>query len=468
MSMGSSSSDEATRVLRDASLALVVVTKTGTVEHSPYGVTDLAGEFRIDGALPWSEDYSLFTYFDGQACSDPMPITTGNPGSIQEIHLIAAVPKARSARVTGKLTFVGKPHTGSIYWSTKSDSGFAYADEAGEYWFYSSPGTASITATPALRHSNLSSSLGYVDLSETVERELEAESAHRVDFNIELELGEISGTVRSTTGDPVVAIQVHSSGMSYESAAYDSTATDENGDFSFAFQPDEAGYKVSLYCGERHFTFSDLHVDGPRLEIVLPETVGISFRVRDSESGKPVQGVFLAQRKPGDPFYLSQSFDTWPCEGGEPDLLCTEVIDEPHELLVSAPGFVANELGLIDYRDGLVLNVRLDRAIATEIRLDSSNPELPYTTRIYLVEQGYENSFDWGESSSPWQVGRAGRARDSSQVFLDYANGRAVLDGFAPGIYSFRSFPPGLVFEPATIELSHSSAGHVLLNYTTE
>ena len=372
-------------------------------------------------------------------------------------------------------TFLGKPHGGRIWWKTETDSGFAHVDEAGEYWFFSSPGETAITATPDLRFTNLSNALGYVDLEETVERAFEADQAYRVNFEIDVELGEISGTVRNTAGDPISQLDLHVSSMALDCLVEDYRATDENGVFSFTLPPDEAGYELLLHRGERWFTYPNLHVGDPELEITLPGIVGVAFRVRDSETSAPIPRFSIGQRKPPEIIYHSPFFVLSACEGGEPDLFCCEVIDQPHELVVDADGFVAKELGLIDYKDGLIIDVQLDPAPWTEIRLAPSFNPLPTGTSIFLLEEGYEHvvsTTDWTQDQMRnWrngQMGRAGRVRDSSLLHIDYSTVRAFVEGYAPGTYRFHSLPPGLVFEPATIQLGRGTAENIELSYTAQ
>jgi len=426
--------------------------------------TDAQGCFDSGPCLPGSGAWRLRVRHPPHLEQEIEVEQLGAPGETTwlEVRLELAPP---TGIVSGSLVANGAPRSGRIHWSGPTRSGSSPVGPDGLYRIGDvEAGRVELRARPyPLDPKDPPSPRAVVAL------ELSAGGEVHHDFELELELTSISGSVRATSGEPMAGVRMSARRRGWFNALNAETA--EDGGYAIEVSATGMLYDVSASLPPQWERRDDVSAGAENVDFVLGGVGRLPYRPVDADTGELVQPCDLYWRPAGGRSY-KQLF----ASGRAPD---TEGWSE-----VEAPAGSLDFMARADWHGYRPLVVRgytipaegraeplvleLERGLEVELQLGEGFEAPPKDAIAVLVEadawealqyerEGGSRGLDGTERYPGLTVWRR-------RLYFD-ASGRAKLIGLSPGPHRFKVFPPDIAIEPETLELTGEERNPILIRW---
>jgi hypothetical protein len=278
----------------DPSLAFEDLRKHWTL-HSAKSIlsakTDEQGRFSTGGLVPFHRDYyNLNVWCKGYRSADVLVPETAAPGAPTkiEIRLESVGP---TARLHGRVTLNGQPHSARLDWKGKSRAAPISIDDDGCY-------DSEVEAGELHLDCKLYGPRGGSPIAEAARKvQVSARGELRVDFAITQSMGVICGKVRKEGGEPVARKRLR---IECKKSGWILAVTDKEGRYSVEVPGDAAPYIITLYHGSVPNVRRIMQPGQAEVDFVLPVLADFRFRLFDAQSGDSIPTLRLYLRKTGE------------------------------------------------------------------------------------------------------------------------------------------------------------------------
>ena len=410
--------------------------------------TGIDGTFTIDCFLPWSRETRLDYRHGGKGQQHALQ-AFGGPASVQWVDLVVAEDVlGPTGTIVGRLLLNGEPAMGTINWkgatrkaSTETEGGLFRIEDAE---------TGTVVLSPRL---------GRIDqrkCPEIVSRrsvEVIADQVTEVELAYTHLLATISGWLHDSEGAPVEGASVWARG---EGNCWTNRAlTADDGSWTLEVSAHVAAYEIFGGRDDRAW------LDGVRpgeqgVRLAYPRKAPLDLKVIAADTGLALEGLEVEHKAPGEPWEqgaaaLDESDLPDPggwyrlrLEPGRYDLGISLRRKHPDYMPIEVDGVLVEE-------HGARLLLEAERGHRLELALAEGLEPWPSETLVLLLESERFDSVAWQPGGGITGFGMSD-VLHSRYLSFEWSRG-AIFRGLAPGRYRLRSFPPGLTFEPAEIEV---------------
>lgn len=412
------------------------------------GTTDADGRFETGGVVPWDRAYRARVTCDGYRTSEE-PIAVTESGGWIEVALQPVLDRSRGAgEIAGRLTLNGEPVAGYVSWTGGARSGGEDVDVRGDFRLTDvEPGRVRLRVwLEEDGYNRFLGGAGEVEVAVGTGEEV------RHDFDLHVDLAPITGHLLRSDGAPAPGIAL----MAVTQEDRFDCQSDAEGAYSVGVP---AGTLCDLLVWRAHESVSRKGVlaGSSGVDLVLPALGELRFRALDAETRACLSSYDVWWRRPEETRFDSGGVTDW--EGrDEHGWYDIDVAAGTIDLL-----FRADEQGYQPVqRDGVVVHqgqsteveVVMRKGLRAEFRL-AEEAEFPKGhTVLFLEADAWAGVRHWTEhGGNTWDGGERYPGPTLFSRAVHFENGRATVQGLAPGLHRFKIFPEDLVIEPAEVRL---------------